>query len=194
MVEQTEETPKHLMGTNQKTIITGYMKKTILFIAMTMLVALGSVAQAQKIATINTAKVVDTLPEKDSALAQLARIEQGYAMRLQDLEMEMQNKEKDYQAKLAMKASPAQLELIQKSFQRLQQEAQETQEAYKSEIQQEQVRLYNPILELVKKTSGDVAKAKGYAHVIDNSQSIVLWSANPADDITGAVIAALLKK
>jgi hypothetical protein len=34
------------MGTNQKTIITGYMKKTILFIAMTMLVALGSVAQA----------------------------------------------------------------------------------------------------------------------------------------------------
>ena len=65
------------------------MKKTILFIAMTMLVALGSVAQAQKIATINTAKVVDTLPEKDSALAQLARIEQGYAMRLQDLEMEM---------------------------------------------------------------------------------------------------------
>jgi hypothetical protein len=30
--------------------------------------------------------------------------------------------------------------------------------------------------------------------VIDNSQSIVLWSANPADDITGAVIAALLKK
>jgi len=76
----------------------------------------------------------------------------------------------------------------------LQQEAQETQEAYKSEIQQEQVRLYNPILELVKKTSGDVAKAKGYAHVIDNSQSIVLWSANPADDITGAVIAALLKK
>ena len=148
------------------------MKKTILFIAMTMLVALGSVAQAQKIATINTAKVVDTLPEKDSALAQLARIEQGYAMRLQDLEMEMQNKEKDYQAKLAMKASPAQLELIQKSFQRLQQEAQETQEAYKSEIQTEQAKLYQPILDAVKKATGEVAKAKGYALLI---VEVVVW-------------------
>jgi outer membrane protein len=168
------------------------MKKTILFIAMTMLVALGSVAQAQKIATINTAKVVDTLPEKDSALAQLARIEQGYAMRLQDLEM--QNKEKDYQAKLAMKASPAQLELIQKSFQRLQQDATETQEAYKSEIQSEQAKLYQPILDAVKKATGEVAKAKGYAHVIDNSTGSVVWSANAADDLTGAVIAAMLKK
>ncbi|MBM3937732.1 MAG: OmpH family outer membrane protein [Sphingomonadales bacterium] len=170
------------------------MKKTILFIAMTMLVALGSVAHAQKIATINTAKVVDTLPMKDSALAQLAKIEQGYAMRLQDLEMEMQNKEKDYQAKLAMKASPAQLELIQKSFQRLQQEAQETQEAYKVEIQSEQAKLYQPILDAVKKSAGDVAKAKGYAHVIDNSTGSVVWSANAADDITAAVIAAMLKK
>ncbi len=170
------------------------MKKTILLIAMTVFVAMGSIAQAQKIATINTMKVVDTLPMKDSVMAKLAAIEQGYMQRLQDLESEMQNKEKEYQTKQALKASPAQLELIQKSFQRLQQEAQETQEAYKSEIQQEQVRLYNPILELVKKMAGDVAKAKGYAHVIDNSQSIVLWSANPADDITGAVIAALLKK
>ena len=170
------------------------MKKTILFIAMTMLVALGSVAHAQKIATINTAKVVDTLPQKDSALAQLAKIEQGYAMRLQDLELEMQNKEKDYQAKLAMKASPAQLELIQKSFQRLQQEYTETQEAYKSEIQSEQAKLYQPILDAVKKATGEVAKAKGYAHVIENSTGSVVWSLNAADDITVAVIAAMLKK
>ena len=118
----------------------------------------------------------------------------GYAMRLQDLEMEMQNKEKDYQAKLAMKASPAQLELSQKSFQRLQQEATETQEAYKSEIQSEQAKLYQPILDAVKKATGEVAKAKGYAHVIDNSTGSVVWSANAADDLTGAVIAAMLKK
>ena len=121
------------------------MKKTILLIAMTVFMAMGSIAQAQKIATINTMKVVDTLPMKDSVMAKLAAIEQGYMQRLQDLESEMQNKEKEYQTKQALKASPAQLELIQKSFQRLQQEAQETQEAYKSEIQQEQVRLYNPI-------------------------------------------------
>ena len=93
-----------------------------------------------------------------------------------------------------MKASQAQLELIQKSFQRLQQEAQETQEAYKAEIQSEQAKLYQPILDAVKKSAGDVAKAKGYAHVIDNSTGSVVWSANPADDITAAVIAAMLKK
>lgn len=170
------------------------MKKPILFIAMTMIVAMGSLAQAQKVATINTAKVVDTLPEKDSALAELAKIEKSYAQRMQDLEAEMQNKEKEYQAKLAMKASPAQLELIQKSFQRLQQEATETQEAYKAEIQQEQARLYQPILDKVKKITGEVAKVKGYAHVIDNSQGVVVWSLAPADDITGAVITAMLKK
>jgi Skp family chaperone for outer membrane proteins len=39
-----------------------------------------------------------------------------------------------------------------------------------------------------------VAKAKGYAHVIDNSTGSVVWSLNAADDITVAVIAAMLKK
>ena len=67
------------------------MKKTILLIAMTVFMAMGSIAQAQKIATINTMKVVDTLPMKDSVMAKLAAIEQGYMQRLQDLESEMQN-------------------------------------------------------------------------------------------------------
>jgi Skp family chaperone for outer membrane proteins len=49
-------------------------------------------------------------------------------------------------------------------------------------------------LDAVKKATGEVAKAKGYAHVIDNSTGSVVWSANAADDLTGAVIAAMLKK
>ncbi|MSP57684.1 MAG: OmpH family outer membrane protein [Flavobacteriaceae bacterium] len=170
------------------------MKKPILIIATIFLMTLGSFAQAQKIGTINTALVIDTLPAKDSALAQLAKIEQGYTNRLRYLDAEMQNQEKDYHAKVASKATPTQLELITKSFQRLQQDAKETEETAKAELQQEQARLYKPIVDAVKKATADVAKARGYSHIIDNSQGSVFWSANIADDLTGAVIAQMLKK
>ena len=60
-------------------------------------------------------------------------------------------------------------------------------------MQYQRAMLLEPIVESIKKASGEVAKAKGYAHVLDNSAGIVLWSANTGDDITGAVIAHMLK-
>ena len=42
------------------------MKKTILLIAMTVFMAMGSIDQAQKIATINTMKELETFQMKNS--------------------------------------------------------------------------------------------------------------------------------
>ncbi|MFN5889196.1 MAG: OmpH family outer membrane protein [Bacteroidota bacterium] len=170
------------------------MKKLILLFTLTLSVLFVTEAQAQKVATVNTQVLIDTMPQKDSADLKLAAIAQVYDEKLRDLQMEMQNKQKEFEAKVNAKASQSQLELLQKSYERLVQEYKETEEMGTNELQEARVKLLQPLIEIIKKSVGDVAKAKGYAHVIDNAQGIVLWSASPADDITAAVIAQLLKK
>lgn len=171
------------------------MKKVILFVALTMIVAVSSVAQAQKIATVNTQTLIDTMPQKDSADAKLAAIARIYDEKLRDLQMEMQNKQQEFQVLSSKKETPtAKLELIQKSYERLVQEYKETEEMGNAELQEARAKELQPLVEIIKKAVGDVAKTKGYVHVIDNATGVVLWSANPADDITAAVIAHLLKK
>ncbi len=183
---------KHIF--NFKYQLTTYMKKVILFVALTMIVAVSSVAQAQKIATVNTQTLIDTMPQKDSADAKLAAIARIYDEKLRDLQMEMQNKQKEYEMKVNSKAPATQLELIQKSYERLVQEYKETEEMGNAELQEARAKELQPLVDIIKKAVGEVAKTKGYAHVIDNAAGVVLWSMNPSDDITAAVIAHLLKK
>lgn len=170
------------------------MKKIILLFTLALSVMFVTEAQAQKVATVNTQLLIDTMPQKDSADLKLAAIAQVYDEKLRDLQMEMQNKQKEFEAKVNAKASQSQLELLQKSYERLVQEYKETEEMGTAELQEARVKLLQPLIEVIKKAVGDVAKAKGYTHVIDNAQGVVLWSANASDDITAAVIAQLLKK
>lgn len=168
------------------------MKKFITLSLLAVLVAMGSAVQAQKVAYVNIQTLIDTLPSKDSAELKLQKIAASYDEDLRILEAEIQNEQIAYETKAKNGATQAQLELIQKNYQRLVQQYQETQAAGEQDMQYRAM-LLEPIVENIKKASGEVAKAKGYSHVFDNSAGIVLWSANTGDDITGAVIAYMLK-
>jgi Skp family chaperone for outer membrane proteins len=100
----------------------------------------------------------------------------------------IQSKQKEYEVKVKGGATQAQLELIQKSYERLVQEYQETEQAGQQDMQAQRGLLLKPIVEDIKKAIGVVAAAKGYSNVIDNATGMVLWSANSNDDITAAVI------
>ncbi len=169
------------------------MKKFITLSLLAVLVAMGSAVQAQKVAYVNIQTLIDTLPSKDSAELKLQKIAASYDEDLRILEAEIQNEQISYETKAKNGATQAQLELIQKNYQRLVQQYQETQAAGEQDMQYQRAMLLEPIVENIKKASGEVAKAKGYTHVFDNSAGIVLWSANTGDDITGAVIAYMLK-
>ena len=167
------------------------MKKILVLSTFMFFLACGSFAQAQKIAFVNTQIIIDTLPAKDSAEKKLAIFAKQYDERIKDLQMEIQSKQKEYEVKAKGGATPAQLELIQKSYERLVQEYQETEQAGNADMQAQRAKLLKPIVEDIKKAIG--AAAKGYTTVMENA-GIVLWSANGNDEITGAVIKQMTSK
>lgn len=168
--------------------------KKVLFLVALFFVGNAAFAQTQKIAFVNIQAIVDTLPARDSVDMKLAMMAQEYEGAIKNLQAEIQAKEQEYQAKAASGASKATLELIQKSYERLMQDYQETQQTAQRDLQAQQANLYKPLIEKIKVAAGNVAKAKGYSHVMNNAGELVLWSANDKDDITGAVIDSLLKK
>jgi Skp family chaperone for outer membrane proteins len=118
---------------------------------------------------------------------------QQYDEAIKGLQMEIQSKQKEYETKVKSGASQAQLELLQKSYERLVQEYQETEQIGNREIQAQRGNLLKPIVDEIKKAVGEVAAKKGYSSVIDNATGMVIWSANANDDITDAVIKYMLK-
>jgi len=164
------------------------MKKILVLSTFMFFFACGAFAQAQKIAFVNTQIIIDTLPAKDTAEKKLAIFAKQYDQRIKDLQAEIQSKQKEYEVKVKGGATQAQLELIQKSYERLVQEYQETEQAGQQDMQAQRGLLLKPIVEDIKKAIGVVAAAKGYSNVIDNATGMVLWSANTNDDITAAVI------
>lgn len=170
------------------------MKKILVLSAILFTVTSGLFAQSQKTAYVNTQLIIDTLPAKDSAELILAKNAKMYDDKLKDLNMEIQKKQAEYQEKQKKGATQAQLELIARSYERLNQELQETEQLGQQEMQNQRSLLLKPIVEDIKKAVGHVAAAKGYTSVIDNAAGIVIWTASASDDITGAVIAHMLKK
>lgn len=169
------------------------MKKILLLVAIFSFGANLATAQTQKIAFVNTQLIIDTLPGKDTAEMKLAQIAQQYDEAIKGLQMEIQSKQKEYETKVKSGASQAQLELLQKSYERLVQEYQETEQIGNREIQAQRGNLLKPIVEDIKKAVGEVAAKKGYSSVIDNATGMVIWTANTNDDITDAVIKYMLK-
>lgn len=168
-----------------KNIILGF---TLLFLGI------SSAFGQTKMAFVNTQVIIDTLPAKDTAELALANLAKQYDESIRNLQMEIQGKQKEYETKVKSGASQAQLELLQKSYERLVQEYQMTEQTANQEIQARRGQLLQPIIEEVRAAIGRVAKSRGYDSVLDNSAGMVVWTSNTTNDITAAVIAEMLKK
>jgi outer membrane protein len=169
------------------------MKNIILGLAF-LLFGMSTAYGQTKIAYVNTQAIIDTLPAKDTAEFALASLAKQYDESIRNLQMEIQGKQKEYEAKMKGGASPAQLELLQKSYERLVQEYQMTEQTANQEIQARRAQLLQPIVEKVRAAIGRVAKLKGYDAVIDNSAGMVVWTADDKNEITAAVILEMTKK
>lgn len=168
-----------------KNIILGF---TLLFLGI------SSAFGQTRMAFVNTQVIIDTLPAKDTAELALANLAKQYDEAIRNLQMEIQGKQKEYETKVKSGASQAQLELLQKSYERLVQEYQMTEQTANQEIQARRGQLLQPIIEEVRAAIGRVAKSRGYDSVLDNSAGMVVWTANTGNDITAAVISEMLKK
>jgi outer membrane protein len=157
------------------------MKKAIVI----MLMLCGTIgAQAQtKVAHINRSALIETMPEADSIQKKLLKEQEQWQLILSEKEKDAQIK---YTALMKILDDPnvpktlkeiqtQEVENLQKQYQELNQRAQQ-------ELQKKQEELLGPLLAKVKETISKVAKANGYAYVMDTTEgSGIIYSDDTYD-------------
>lgn len=152
-------------------------------------------ASAQKIAYLNMQTVLDTLPETDSVREQLYKYAGKLQQDLTDLAGEIDKAKAAYDAINADPSStPVRKELLAKRYQTLVEEYQRTEQDAQKQLMDKEKEKMQPVYDMIKKSAGEVGKSKGYTLILNNTQGVVLYNLNDADDITSAVIKYMLAK
>jgi outer membrane protein len=164
------------------------MKK--LFFILACGIMIGSVAKAQtgmKIAYINSAVLLQSMPERINADSALAKYTRTFQDQIELMTKEFQTKLQVFQ-KDEKTMSEAMKEVKAKELQDLQARIESTQQSAQEKIQQKKQDLYTPILEKADKAIKDVAKEKNYDYIFDvNSQGGGIVYSKDEYDITPLV-------
>ncbi len=166
------------------------MRKTV--VILVMLAAFG-VAQAQtKVGHINSSELIEKMPQADSIQKKLAKEQEQWQQILADKENEAKMKYAAYTKSAEdPSASKAMLEIKAQEIENLQKQYQELTQRASEELQRKQQELLSPLLDQVKKAIGEVAKANGYAYVMDSTEGSGMIYYDPAYDLMPLVKAKL---
>ena len=163
--------------------------KKLLLIAVFML-GVGGVANAQKIGHIDTAKLVQEMPDTKKANSELQKIEKTY-------KDEIETSIKAYQTKLQKYSAEEKAQTPETNARRkaeLQSDAtkiQQAQQIAQQELQKKEIELKNPIYEKAQKAIQEVAAAKGLVYVFNSAPGGGLIVFEKGVDIYDAVKAKL---
>ncbi len=158
----------------------------------------GSIAAnaQQKFAHINSADLLQSMPEMKSADANFQTFQKQKQTQLEQMDAERQKKIATYQEKYKT-LSEANKDAVGKELQTLQTEIQgmetrirETEQKAQEELQAKRSELYQPVFSKAEVAVKAVAKEKGYAYVFDVSQPGVVFF-DGGDDLLAAVRAKL---
>ncbi|KUJ54656.1 MULTISPECIES: OmpH family outer membrane protein [Chryseobacterium] len=160
------------------------MKKlSVLFAAAMMVVSVG-MAKAQKIATLDVAGILNAMPEKKKADAEITTF-------VNAKQAEMKKKAEAAQAKYALytKEAPTKTEAENKArgeeMQKLQEEMAQMEEKMRKDATAKQDLLFEPIEKKLMDIVTKVAKANGYDYIMDANSTGLVYKAGP--DATPAV-------
>jgi outer membrane protein len=143
--------------------------KTFLF-AAALFIGATTFTQAQsKIAHINTQDLIKSMPEMNTAQAEMDKLGKTYEADIQSMVTEYQNKMKQYEAEAASKTDEEnQKRMVE--VQTMQQNIQEYQGQAQQEMQKKEIDLLKPITEKAKAAILKVARAQGFDYVLDSTQ------------------------
>ena len=148
--------------------------KTLLF-AATLLIGSTSFMNAQsKVAHINTAELVESMPTMKAARGELEKLAKTYETDIQTMIKEYQNKTTQYDAEASTKTDEenqkrlTEVTGMQQSIGAYQKQAQE-------DLQKKEAELMTPIYDKARVAIQKVAKAQGYNYVLDsmNGQGVL---------------------
>ena len=149
--------------------------------------------QAQtKVGHINSSNLIEMLPEADSIQKQLLQVQEMWQRILAEKETEAKTK---YNALMVIMDKPSvsnsEKEIKTQEVENLQKQYQELQQRANDDLQLKQEELLSPLLEKVKKTISEVAKANGYAYVMDTTEGSGIIYSDSSYDLMPLVKAKL---
>ena len=165
-------------------------------VAVGLLFAGNAVNAQQKLGHINSADLLQSMPEMKTADASFQTFAKAKQTTLEKMDAERQKKITVYQEK-AKTISEANKETVSKELQTLATEIQDmekrlgdAQQKSEEELQAKRTELYQPVFKKAEDAVKVVAKEKGYAYVFDISQPGVVYF-DGGDDMLAAVKAKL---
>ncbi len=155
----------------------------VLFLGVALFVMSG-VANAQvKIAHVNTAEVLDAMPDKAKAEKNLEKYYGELQSQLETMAKEYQTKMQDYEANQASMSN-----LVKQSKEKeivdLQTRIQQFQINAEGEFEAKRAELLKPMLEKIQNAINAVGKEKGYTYILDIATGAAVYVGDNAVDIT----------
>ncbi len=169
--------------------------KTILLVLGLSLTAVFAEAQT-KIAFINSATVMEKLPEAQDAQKQMDALAQQWQTELNQLAADLQKKVEDYDKRKLIMSDKRRAE-VEKELQDLDRKIVDFRNqkfGTSGEMFTKQNELMKPIQEKIFKAVKDVADEEAYDYVVDRSSSTLLLFANAKHDLTQKVLSKLMQK
>ncbi len=162
----------------------------VLFLGIALFVVSG-LAQAQvKIAHVNTAEILDVMPDKSKAEKSLEKYYGDLQSQLQAMAQEYQNKAQDYEANVATMSN-----LVKQSKEKeiidLQNRIAQFQANAEQDFEAKRAELLKPILDKIQEAINTVGKEKGYTYMIDLATGAAVFVGDDAVDATKDVKAKL---
>ena len=168
------------------------MKKyfKVLFLGVSLFL-LSGVANAQmKIAYVNSAEILEAMPESAKIKTNLENFYNELQSQLQTMLTEYSNKVQDYEANQASLSN-----LVKQSKEKeiidMENRIQQFRANADEELANKQEELLKPVLEKVQKAINDVGKEKGYTYIIDNAAGTLVYLGPDAIDASKDVKAKL---
>jgi outer membrane protein len=166
------------------------MKKVL--VILTLLCSTFAAQAQTKVGHINSSNLLEMLPEADSIQKQLAQVQEMWQRILAEKETEAKTK---YNALMIIidkpSVSDSEKEIKTQEVENLQKQYQELQKRANDDLQIKQEELLSPLLEKVKKTISEVAKANGYAYVMDTTEGSGIIYSDSSFDLMPLVKAKL---
>jgi outer membrane protein len=164
---------------------------TILVIVGLSLTATKAFAQsALKIGHLNVNEVIESLPERDSAVVVLEKETNEYKAVFEEMQVVYNNLVEEYQKNVAtysdLMRKTKEDDLVEK-----QRRIADFEQMASSTLQQRNQELIQPIYDKVMKAIGTVANQHSYTYILDVSRGGVVFMAKDSNDVTQLVLAKL---
>lgn len=162
----------------------------VLFLTVAMFVMNGVVSAQVKIAHVNTAEVLDAMPDKARAEKELETYYGELEKQMQVMAKEYETKMQDYTANQATMSNLVK-QSKEKEIMDLQSRIEQFQSNAAQEFEAKRAEKLSPILEKIQNAINAVGKEKGYTYVFDLATGAAVYVGTDAVDATKDVKAKL---